>query len=91
MKLLAIVQPTYQGLTKRYSAYSPDVPGCIAKGSTEKKALEALKALITHQINQLEEVGIAPPRNSCKIEILEIETAKSQQTDDVFTTLSRLH
>jgi predicted RNase H-like HicB family nuclease len=74
MKLVAIVQPTYQGVTKRFSAYSPDMPGCIANGSTEKKALEALKAMITNQINRLEEVGMEPLQNSCKIELLDIKT-----------------
>lgn len=90
MKLVAIVQPTYQGLTKRFSAYSPDIPGCIANGPTEKKALEALKAMITNQINRLEEVGMEPPESSCKIELLEIETTKSQESEDDFVSLSRL-
>jgi predicted RNase H-like HicB family nuclease len=90
MKLVAIVQPTYQGLTKRFSAYSPDIPGCIANGSTEKKAIEALRVMITHQINRLEEVGMEPPQSSCKIEILTIETKKSQESGDEFVSLSRL-
>jgi predicted RNase H-like HicB family nuclease len=91
MKLVAIVQPTYQGLTKQFSAYSPDIPGCIAKGPTEKKALETLKAIITTQIQTLEGVGMEPPQNSCKVEILDIETKQSQPDDDVFASVGRFH
>lgn len=76
MKLVAIVQSSHQGLTKRFSAYSPEVLGCVAYGPTEEKALEALKAMIINQINRLEEVGMEPPESSCKIELLEIETEK---------------
>jgi predicted RNase H-like HicB family nuclease len=90
MKLVAIIQPTYKGLTRSFSAYSPDIPGCIANGPTEEKALEALKATLTDQIKRLEDVGMQPPKNCCKIEILDIETKKRQRNEDIFATLSRL-
>ncbi len=56
----------------------------------KKKAIEALRVMITHQINRLEEVGMEPPQSSCKIEILNIETKKSQENGDEFVPLSRL-
>jgi predicted RNase H-like HicB family nuclease len=89
MKLLAIIQPTNKGLTKRFSAYSPDIPGCIANGATEEKALEALKATITHQIQSLERLGLEPPKHYCKVKILEIE-ANERQDDDYFAYFNRL-
>jgi predicted RNase H-like HicB family nuclease len=89
MKLLAIIQPTHKGLTKSFSAYSPDIPGCIASGSTEEKALEALKATITHQIQSLERLGLEPPKHYCKVKILVIE-ANERLQDDYFTYSNRL-
>ncbi|MGJ0514836.1 MAG: type II toxin-antitoxin system HicB family antitoxin [Methylomicrobium sp.] len=90
MKLLAIIQPTHKGLTKNFSAYSPDIPGCIANGPTEEKALEALKAIITHQIQSLEKLGLEPPSSYCKVKILEIEANEWQHNNDYFACLSRL-
>jgi predicted RNase H-like HicB family nuclease len=78
MKLIAIIQPVYNGSTKQFSAYSPDIPGCVAKGSTKNKALEALKTMVTNHVSRMEEVGIDPFRNSCQVEILEIETTKDR-------------
>lgn len=89
MKLLAIIQPTNKGLTKNFSAYSPDIPGCIANGSTEEKALEALKITITHQIQSLERLGLEPPKHYCKVKILEIEANENRQ-DNYFAYLNRL-
>jgi predicted RNase H-like HicB family nuclease len=91
MKLLAIIQPIHKGLTKNFSAYSPDIPGCIANGPTEEKALEALKAIITHQIQSLEKLGLEPPTSYCKVKILEIEANEWQpNNNDYFACLSRL-
>lgn len=82
MKLVAIVQPIYHSSTKQFSAYSPDIPGCVAKGPTEKKALETLKAMITLRIRTLEKIGIEPPQNSCRVKILDIETKQGLPDDD---------
>jgi predicted RNase H-like HicB family nuclease len=87
MRLVAIVQPTYKGLTKQFSAYCPDIPGCIAHDSTAEKALEALKATVTNQINNREELGLESIKNYSKIGILEIETPKKPQNDDFFAFL----
>lgn len=87
MRLVAIVQPTYKGLTKRFSAYCPDIPGCIAHDSTAEKALEALKTTVTNQINSREELGLESIKNYSKIGILEIETQKKPQNDDFFASL----
>lgn len=78
MKLITIIQPIYNGSTRQFSAYSPDIPGCIAKGSTKNTALEALKTMVTNHISRMEEAGMDPFHNSCQVEILEIETTKNR-------------
>ncbi|MGJ0485693.1 MAG: type II toxin-antitoxin system HicB family antitoxin [Methylomicrobium sp.] len=90
MKLLAIIQPTNKGLTKSFSAYSPDIPGCIANGATEEKALEALKSIITHQIQSLKRLGMDPPKHYSKVKVLEIDALERQQEGEYFASLSRL-
>ncbi|MGJ0485686.1 MAG: type II toxin-antitoxin system HicB family antitoxin [Methylomicrobium sp.] len=72
MKLAAIVQPSNRGLSTTYSAYCPDIPGCIAHGPTADKALEALKADITHQINSRKELALAPFKNLSQVQVLEV-------------------
>jgi predicted RNase H-like HicB family nuclease len=91
MKLLAIIQSTNKGLSKSYSAYCPDIPGCIAHGPTEEKALSALQATLSHQIQNLQELGLEPPAHQCKIKLLEVETLEEEQDDADFLNLSRLH
>ncbi|MGJ0484682.1 MAG: type II toxin-antitoxin system HicB family antitoxin [Methylomicrobium sp.] len=72
MKLAAVIQPTYQGLTKRFSAYCPDLPGCIAHAPTAEKAFDALKARVIHQIKSREELGLASIKNHSRALVLEV-------------------
>jgi predicted RNase H-like HicB family nuclease len=72
MRLVAVIQPTYQGLSKRFSAYCPDLPGCIAHAPTAEKALEALKARVTNQINNRKELGLASIKNHTQVQVLEV-------------------
>jgi predicted RNase H-like HicB family nuclease len=74
MKYVAIIQPTNRGFAKSFSAYSPDIPGCLANGPTEENAIEALKKAILYRIEKLEEVGLEVPKSCCKTEIIEIAT-----------------
>jgi predicted RNase H-like HicB family nuclease len=91
MKLFAIIQPTNKGLAKSFTAYCPDIPGCIAHGPTEEKALLALQTTLSHQIQNLEELGLDPPMHHCKVKILEVETVDVEQSDYGFANVSRLH
>ncbi|MGJ0484350.1 MAG: type II toxin-antitoxin system HicB family antitoxin [Methylomicrobium sp.] len=72
MKLAAVIQPTYQGLNKRFSAYCPDLPGCIAHAPTAEKAIEALKARVIHQMNSRKELGLVPIKNHSQVQLLEV-------------------
>ncbi|MGJ0484657.1 MAG: type II toxin-antitoxin system HicB family antitoxin [Methylomicrobium sp.] len=72
MKLAAVIQPTHQNLSKRFSAYCPDLPGCVAHAPTAEKALEALKARVIHQIKSREELGLASIKNYSQVQVLEV-------------------
>ena len=55
-----------------YSAYSPDLPGCIATGSTMKETIQQMRNAIEFHIKGLEREGIAVPEPCAKIKYIEI-------------------
>jgi len=57
-KLLIIVEKSETG----YSAYSPDVLGCIATGKTIEKTIANMKAALTLHLRGMVEDGEALPR-----------------------------
>ena len=44
-----------------YSAYLPDVPGCVATGRTAEEALKNLRQSLAFHLEGLKEDGIDPP------------------------------
>ncbi|MGJ0485274.1 MAG: type II toxin-antitoxin system HicB family antitoxin [Methylomicrobium sp.] len=72
MKYVAIIQPSGRGLSTSFTAYSPDFPGCLARGTTEETAKEALKEAIMNYLEKLETEGLEIPKTYCKIEIIEV-------------------
>ena len=57
MKLLVIVEPTTSG----FSAFSPDVPGCIATGATREEVEAAIRDAIAFHLDGLREDGLPLP------------------------------
>ena len=55
-----------------YSAYSPDLPGCVATGSTIKETLAQMRDAIEFHIKGLESEGVSIPEPSAKIKYVEI-------------------
>ena len=47
-----------------YSAYSPDIPGCIATGKTHEEAEKNIKDAIGFHIKGLKEDGLPVPEPS---------------------------
>ena len=63
-----IIEPTSTG----YSAYSPDVSGCISAGDTlEETRLSFQDALLSH-FDAIREVGEPIPEPSCSVAYVEI-------------------
>ncbi|CAN5858499.1 type II toxin-antitoxin system HicB family antitoxin [soil metagenome] len=44
-----------------WSAYSPDLPGCVAAGSTRAETLELMRGAITLHLQALRDSGEDPP------------------------------
>ena len=55
-----------------YSAYVPDLPGCIATGLTVEEAENEIKAAIAFHIEGLIEDGLEIPKPVSIVEYLEI-------------------
>jgi predicted RNase H-like HicB family nuclease len=50
-----------------YSAYCPDLPGCIATGRTEEETIQMMKEAIVFHIEGLREEKISVPTPSTKV------------------------
>lgn len=47
--------------SENYSAYVPDLPGCVSTGSTVSEAEENIKEAISFHIDGLKEDGLSVP------------------------------
>ena len=55
-----------------YSAYSPDIPGCIATGKTHEEAEKNIKEAISFHIEGLKEDGLPLPEPASFTEYIEV-------------------
>ncbi len=55
-----------------YSAYVPDLPGCIATGATVEEAEAEIRQAITFHIEGLREDGVSVPLPSSHVEYVEV-------------------
>ncbi len=55
-----------------YSAYVPDLPGCVATGGTRSEVERELRDAIAFHIAGMKEDGLAVPQPSSHVEYLEI-------------------
>lgn len=55
MRTFAIV---IEDAGKNYSAYAPEVPGCVATGSTEKEAEANMRTALELHLKGMEEDGL---------------------------------
>lgn len=56
-----------------YSAYVPDLPGCISTGSTKEEAKINIQEAISLHLEVMEEEGLAIPESSSEAETLVVE------------------
>jgi predicted RNase H-like HicB family nuclease len=57
MKYLIVIEETATG----FSAYSPDVPGCVATGNTLDEIQREMKDAIAFHLDGLKEEGLQLP------------------------------
>ena len=55
-----------------FSAYVPDLPGCVATGSTEDEARIQIKEAIAFHLDGLREDGAPIPEPSSKVDYVEL-------------------
>jgi predicted RNase H-like HicB family nuclease len=68
MKYLIVIEKTETG----YSAYSPDLPGCISTGTTLEETEKSMKEAIVFHIDGLKSEGFpvpAPVTRSAYVEV----------------------
>jgi predicted RNase H-like HicB family nuclease len=56
---------------KNYSAYVPDLPGCISTGSTVSEAEERIREAISFHIEGIKEDGLPIPEPTTICEYIE--------------------
>lgn len=71
MEFLVVVE---KGKTS-YGAYVPDLPGCVAVGTTRREALKLIREGIQLHIEALRESGEPVPMPSSKCEIVRVRAA----------------
>jgi predicted RNase H-like HicB family nuclease len=69
MKRYAIV---VEKAKNNYSAYVPDLPGCIATGATLAKTVRLIREAIELHVGGLREDGLEVPEPSSIVEYVEI-------------------
>ena len=55
-----------------YSAYVPDLPGCIATGATVEEAEQLIREAIEFHLAGLREDGVPIPQPSSQVEYIEV-------------------
>ena len=68
MKYLMVIEPTETG----FSAYSPDLPGCVSTGVTREEVEQNMQEAIELHLEGLREEGYpvpAPSTSSAYIEV----------------------
>jgi len=68
MKYLIILEPTPTG----YSAYSPDLEGCIAAGVNRAEVISLMQEAIAFHLEGLAIEGITAPTPTSEAELVEI-------------------
>lgn len=68
MKYLIIIEKSETG----FSAYSPDLPGCVSSGISSEEAEANMREAIQFHIEGLKEEGYAIPEPSTRSSYVEI-------------------
>jgi predicted RNase H-like HicB family nuclease len=68
MKYLVVIEPTETG----YSAYSPDLPGCVSTGVTQSDVEQNMREAIAFHLEGLKLEGLAVPQPTTSSAYVEI-------------------
>lgn len=70
MRYLIVIEPTDMG----YSAYSPDLPGCVATGTSEQEVVREMQEAIEFHIEGLRLEGYPVPSPATRSAYVAIAT-----------------
>ena len=68
MKYLIVIEKARRG----YSAYSPDLPGCVAAGGTRAQAERAMRKALAMHLEELRAGGEKPPAPTASSSYVEV-------------------
>ncbi len=68
MRYAVVIEPC----TSNYSAYVPDLPGCIATGGSLEEAEQNIREAIKFHIDGMRDDGVPVPIPSTRVEYVEI-------------------
>ena len=68
MKYLIVIEKSETG----YSAYSPDLPGCVSTGNTTEETEKNMREAIAFHIDGLKEEGYEIPKPTSRSSYVEI-------------------
>ena len=68
MKYLIVIEQTGTG----HSAYAPDVPGCVATGSTREEAEREMRNAIAFHLDGLKAEGMTIPQPNSSSSYIDI-------------------
>ena len=68
MRYAVVIEKT----PNNYSAYVPDLPGCIATGTSLEEVEVNIREAIEFHLDGLREDGIPPPPPSSQVEYVEV-------------------
>lgn len=68
MKFLIIIEPTATG----FSAYSPDLPGCVSTGATRQECEANMQEAIAFHLDGLREEGEPIPSPATSAAFIEV-------------------
>jgi len=71
MKYLIVIEPTATG----YSAYSPDLPGCVSTGATREEVERNMGEAIEFHLEGLQDEGYEIPKSDTSSAYIEIEAS----------------
>jgi len=75
MGFLVVIEPTERG----YSAFAPDLEGCVASGRTRDQVERQIRAVIEFHCAGLRSEGRAPPEPNARatyVDVLSVEAAR---------------
>ncbi len=67
MKYLVVIEPTATG----YSAFSPDLPGCVATGADLEEVNNNMREAVAFHLEGLQEEGLPIPAPVCCVGLID--------------------